>query len=58
MIKAEDIDEIEISPTEDGGVEVDFEPMQERGGRRFTAILLNKCLLGSLAALLQRSGGV
>ena len=35
MIQAEDIGEIEISPTEDGGVEVDFEPqdeMMEDGG--------------------------
>ena len=35
MIQGEDIGEIEISPTEDGGVEVDFEPqdeMMEDGG--------------------------
>jgi len=31
MIQAEDVGEIEISPTEDGGVEVDFEPQDERG---------------------------
>ena len=30
MVQAENIDEIEIKPTEDGGLEIDFEPMQER----------------------------
>ena len=32
MIQGEDIGEIEISPTEDGGVEVDFEPQDEMLG--------------------------
>ena len=32
MIQGEDIGEIEISPTDDGGVEVDFEPQDEMGG--------------------------
>ena len=32
MIQGENIGEIEISPTEDGGVEVDFEPQDEMGG--------------------------
>ena len=32
MIQGENIGEIEISPTEDGGVEVDFEPQDEIGG--------------------------
>ena len=35
MVKAENIDEIEIKPTEDGGLEIDFEPMQERGEMTF-----------------------
>jgi hypothetical protein len=32
MIQGEDIGEIEISPTDDGGVEVDFEPQDEMLG--------------------------
>ena len=31
MIDASNVGEIEISPTEDGGVEVDFEPQDQRG---------------------------
>ena len=31
MIGVEDLGEIDISPTEDGGVEVDFEPKDQRG---------------------------
>ena len=31
MINAEGVGEIEISPTEDGGVEIDFEPSDKRG---------------------------
>tara|TARA_R110000803_G_scaffold102144_1_gene170172 strand:+ start:364 stop:2784 length:2421 start_codon:yes stop_codon:yes gene_type:complete len=31
MIDADDVDEIEISETEDGGVEVDFDPQDQRG---------------------------
>ena len=31
MIDAENIGEIEIMPTEDGGVEIDFEPQDQRG---------------------------
>lgn len=31
MIGAEDVGEIEISPTEDGGVEIDFDPQDMRG---------------------------
>ena len=31
MIDADGVDEIEISETEDGGVEVDFDPQDQRG---------------------------
>jgi len=31
MIEAENVGEIEILPTEDGGVEIDFEPQDQRG---------------------------
>ena len=31
MIDAENVGEIEILPTEDGGVEIDFEPQDQRG---------------------------
>ena len=33
MIQGENIGEIEISPTDDGGVEVDFEPQDSEMGR-------------------------
>jgi hypothetical protein len=35
MVQAENIEEIAITPTEDGGLEIDFEPMQERGETTF-----------------------
>ena len=31
MLSAEDVGEIEISETDDGGVEVDFDPQDQRG---------------------------
>ena len=31
MIEADDVGEIGITPTEDGGVEIDFEPGDQRG---------------------------
>ena len=35
MVQAENIEEIAITPTEDGGLEIDFEPMQERSDTTF-----------------------
>ena len=34
MMDATGVGEIEITPTEDGGVDVDFDPSDQRGGER------------------------